>query len=118
MDIDGLTYPFEEEEDFEDSVILRYGKKLFQMHFAYEDRILYWYVQFIGPSEEAEKFMFEVDVQDNTGGNRRIYFKDRCGELTTKDELKDLDNTSHLEYDQVKRLINSQLMFEVRVLEG
>lgn len=118
MDIDGLTYPFDEEEDFEDSVILRYGKKLFQMHFAYEDRTLYWYVQLIGPAEEHDKYLFEVDVQDNTGGNRRIYFKERCSVLTSKDALKDLETSAHLEYDQVRRLVNSQLTFEVRVLEG
>lgn len=118
LDTDGVTYPFEEEEDFEDSIILRYAKKLFQMHFVYEDRTLYWYVQFIGPAEESDKYMFEVDIQDTAGGKGRFYFKDKCGSLKPKEELERLENhPAYLCYDQIRNLISSQLSFEIRVIE-
>lgn len=118
LDNEGITYPFDKEEEFEDSIILRYGKKLFQMHFSYEDQNLYWTVQLIGPAEESSKYMYEVDIQDNTGGNRRIYFRERCGALTAKKDFETLDINSFLQYDQVSSLINSQLTFEIRVVEG
>lgn len=117
MDTDGLSYPFEEEEDFDDSVILRHGQKLFQMHFAYEDRTFYWYVQLIGPAEQVHKYKFDVDIQDNSGANCRYYFKGKCGALTAKEDLEKLETSAFLEYDQIRSLIHSQLTFEIRILE-
>lgn len=88
------------------------------MHFAYEDRTFYWHVQLIGPAEQSEKYNFEIDIQDNCGANCRFYFKEKCGRLTTKEDFLKLDNPIFLQYEQINYLINSQLTFEVRVVEG
>lgn len=121
LDNDGVTYPIEEDQDFEDSVIVRYGLKLFQMHFAYDDGNFYWYVQLFGPAEESKKYRFEIDIRDNNGGNCRIYMIGRCGVLTLKSKLRDLDmstNCIFLQYDQVKHLLTSHINFDIRIVEN
>lgn len=87
------------------------------MHFAYEDRTFYWYVQLIGPADQSDKYRFEIDIQDNNGGNCRLYFREKCGMLTEKEKLTEINCHAFLHYDQVKYLVSSQVTFEIRVLE-
>nr|XP_023014553.1 uncharacterized protein LOC111504271 [Leptinotarsa decemlineata]XP_023014554.1 uncharacterized protein LOC111504271 [Leptinotarsa decemlineata] len=119
LEMETVSYPFnhDDENEDEDCYIVRYGTKLFKLHYMFNGDNLFWAMQLIGPPEESSKYKFELDVADNTGNNGRAYFKAPCGPLTERCDAF-LEDSPHIfwAYDQIKQLIGSELCYRVRIM--
>lgn len=62
--------------------LIKFKKRIFKLHYKYENSKLYWAVQLIGPVEECKKYNFEIDLVDFCGSKRRCYLTGPISPLT------------------------------------
>ncbi|KAF5286825.1 hypothetical protein FQA39_LY00358 [Lamprigera yunnana] len=57
------------EDTDEDCYIIKSFGGLFRIIFKFCSKMFYWSIQYVGPSEEAEKFMYELDIDGGMASN-------------------------------------------------
>ncbi|XP_018564753.1 E3 ubiquitin-protein ligase SIAH1B-like [Anoplophora glabripennis] len=121
LEMETVNIPFEEgaDQDDEDCYIIRYAFRLFKLHYKYQHGEFCWAMQLIGSPEDSAKYMFDIDVLDNSGNNRRAYFRSVCSPLSDGSTAFD-DNKSfiYIDYDQIRFMITTDFTYRVRVMQG
>ncbi|KAG5870813.1 hypothetical protein JTB14_004639 [Gonioctena quinquepunctata] len=120
LEMETVNDPFEHDdlEEIEDCFIVKFGTKLFKLHYFFNTETFYWAMQLVGPAEDNINYRFEIDIIDTTGNNNRAYLKSTCGTLTNKSDAF-LEENSHIfwKYEQIKHLIGTELSYRVRIMQ-
>lgn len=95
--------------------IIPYGEKVFVLQVEYDIDRFSWSMQLVNSDLGDKNFRFAIDVQDKSGGNRRIYLSGNC---TSLDEGFDDDSSIYLTIEQLEPFQkDSKAFYKVRILE-
>ncbi|CAH1173512.1 unnamed protein product [Phaedon cochleariae] len=109
LEFDMVSEPFEEGESVEECYVVPFDGKLFKLCYSYDDEVLMWVMQFIGPAEASSEYCFDIDIIDTSGTGNRAYFKAAC------EPLNSIEEGIRFHYHDVASLITTELRYRVHV---
>lgn len=120
LDLDVLTIPYNEmdlDEPEDEYFVMSAFDDLFKIRCRYSSDFFYWSVQLIGPEEEASKYMFVLDVIDNTCANQRLLFKRPCTALIADNQCFTSDFPHiKLDVDLLEPFIDNDFTYRIQVV--
>ncbi|KAF5298239.1 hypothetical protein FQR65_LT09750 [Abscondita terminalis] len=117
-----VTWPFDTEysnDDDRDCYVIEAHNEVFRLIFKYEQRVFYWSIQYIGPAEEAQSYMYELDICDNYPVNQRLFIKRMVSKTLPYDQAFN-DNSTYIKipFDLVSPLIEEDgLVYKCRIVK-
>ncbi|KAF5278672.1 hypothetical protein FQA39_LY00714 [Lamprigera yunnana] len=122
LEVNYLTWAYldaSSEDIDEDCYLIKSFGSLFRIIFKFCSKMFYWSIQYVGPPEEAEKFMYELDIGDNSGLNQRLYIKRKCCALLSyKNSCTDPLTCVQIPFDLIKPLLNQEdMVYKIRVVK-
>lgn len=120
VEMEMIKMPFDKDVSVLDCYIFRYGTRLFKLRYAYESESeeFRWSMEFIGPAKEADKYLFEIDICDMSGGNRRFYFKMPCSpQGDNKFDGDSNEGCYFLDLYQINTMMSDELCYRARIVE-
>ncbi|KAK4881486.1 hypothetical protein RN001_004805 [Aquatica leii] len=121
LDNDFITWPFETEysdENDENFYVINAHGGVFRLIFKYEGKVFYWSLQYVGPNDEVENYMYELDICDNSQSNQRMYMRKKCSRLLSYEET--FNNTLtyiKIPLDLISPLIEDCLVYKCRIIK-
>lgn len=92
--------------------LIIFNKKVFKFTFRYRNAFCQWGVQFIGSAKDCEKYKFEVDIFDTTGGKKRFLITRPVVPLSV---TLDRANVIQLSDETIRSYVKDKLAFLLRI---
>lgn len=120
LETDTVNVPFDDADynpEDTDSFILEAHDELFKLLYKYGDGHFYWSVQLIGPPEESNRFMYMLDIIDNTNTNQRFILKRKVSPLLPNAEAFEGENSFiKLPMYVVEPMIDNDFTYRIHIV--
>lgn len=119
LEMNTVNVPFVKEEyiEDEDCFVFETHGEMFRLLYRYENEHFFWSVQLIGPPEDSEKFMFALDIMDNTNNGQRFVIKRKVLPLTPYEEtFEENDLFLKVPLYLIEPMIDADLTYRIQIV--
>lgn len=115
-----ISFSLDDADDELLSYLIPYNNKLFllsQTTECLDELVVTWNVEFLNFDSEIKNYKFEIDIEDNSGNNRRIYLKGNCTLHTENNPV--YETNVYLNEAQLRSYNNNEELFiyRIRIIE-